>query len=109
MSPTSYDGPPTGAIDPTGDDPDGSIVVTHDEDRVGTAGGRSVLDRVVADIAGRVERELVAGRELVEFGPHRPDQGRELVRIPGGDRLEVEVHAVGTAIADGGGDLLRRD
>ena len=38
----------------------------------------------------------------------RPDERRELVGVAGGDRLEVEVDAVGAAGADGRRDLLAR-
>ena len=41
----------------------------------------------------------------VELGADRPDEGGELGGVARRERLEVEVDAVGAAIADGGGDL----
>ena len=70
------------------------------------AGG--VLDRVVADPAGRVERQLVARGDRVQLRADRPDERGELVGVARGDRLEVEVDAVGAAIADGRRDLAWR-
>ena len=82
-----------------------AVVVAHDHDGVGaTLGGRR-LDRVVADPAGRVERELVALGDRVQRRPHLANEQRELVRIARRDRLEVEVDAVGASIAHGGRDL----
>ena len=82
-----------------------AIVVAHDHDRVGAARGGRLLDRVVADPAGRVERQLVAACDLVQLGPDRPDERGELVGVGRDDRLEVEVDAVGAAVADGRRDL----
>ena len=83
----------------------GLVVVAHDDDRVGAARSGRGLDRVVADPAHRVERELVAGRDRVELRPDRLDEGGEFVGVGRRDRLEVEVDAVGAAIADGRRDL----
>ena len=83
-----------------------AVVVAHDEDRVGAARSGRGLDRVVADEAGRVERQLVAGRLLVELRSERPDERGVLVVEAGRDRLEVEVDAVCAAGPDGRGGLL---
>ena len=45
-----------------------AVVVAHDQDGIGRAGSRGVLDRIVADPAGRVECQLIALGELVELG-----------------------------------------
>src|SRR4029079_3655497 len=71
----------------------------------GAARRGGVLDRVVADPAKRVERDLVAAVDLVELGADRPDEGGELGVVRRGQRLEVEVDAVGAAIADRRRDL----
>ena len=95
-------------VDGPGDaGPGGAVVVAHDEDRVGRARAHRGLERVVADEPGRVVGELVALPDLVQLRPDRLEQRDELVRVPARQRLEVEVDAVGAAIADGGRDLLR--
>ena len=85
-----------------------SVVVAHDEDRVGAARRRGVGDRVVADRAEGVERELVALVDPVQLAPDRPDQGGELRVVCRGEGFEVEVDAVGAAISDRRRDLLRK-
>ncbi len=79
----------------------GPVVVAHDEDRVGPARGGRRLDRVVADPAGRVEGQLVAGCDRVQTGPDLADERGELVGVARHDRLEVEVDPVGATVADG--------
>ena len=52
-----------------------------------------------------IEGDLVALVDPVQLGPDRSDEGDELVGPSRHERLEVEVHAVGTAVADGRRDL----
>ena len=85
-----------------------SVVVAHDEDRVGPARRRRRLQRVVADVAGRVEGQLIAGRDRVEIGAKGSDEGRELIRVARGDRLEVQVDPVRASLGDRGCDLRRQ-
>ena len=84
-----------------------AVVIAHDEDCVGTTRRGRCLERVVADVAGRVEGELVAGRDRIEFGPDAADEVRELIGVAGHDWLEVEIHPVGAALRDGRRNLLR--
>src|SRR6266511_4979373 len=81
------------------------IVVAHDEDGVRAARGGGALDRVVADVSRRVERQLVARPNPVQLRTYRPHERRVLVGVTRDDRLEVEVDPVGPTIADGGRGL----
>ena len=83
------------------------VVVAHDEDRVRGPPPDRCLERVVPDVRRRVVRDLVAGADLVELAAQGPEQRDELVPVAAGERLEVEVDAVGAAVADGGDDLPR--
>ncbi len=83
----------------------GPVVVTHDEDGVGGTRRGGGLDRVVADRAGRVERQLVPPGDPVQLRPDGPDEVDELVGAARHERLEVEVHSVGTPVPDGRRDL----
>ena len=85
----------SGATLPTGLLLDTAVVVAHDEDRVGAARRRGRLDRVVADEAGRVERELVAAGDLVQLGADVRTSAVNWPSEPDDERLEVEVDAVG--------------
>ena len=83
-----------------------AVVVAHDEDGVGGARGRRGLERVVADVAGRVEGQLVALGDGVELRADALHERDELVGVAGGEGLEVEVHAIGAAVADRDRDVL---
>ncbi len=82
-----------------------SIVVAHDEDRVRATRCGRCLKRIVSDPAGRVEGQLVARSDRIEFGANAPDERGEFVRISRDDRLEIEVDAISTALRDGRGYL----
>ena len=85
-----------------------AVVVAHDEDRVGPTRRSRCLERVVADVAGGVEGQLIPGRDRIEFAADAADKRRELIGVPGHDRLEVEIHPVGTTLGDGRRNLLRQ-
>ena len=78
----------------------GPVVVAHDEDRVGAAGRRGRLDRVVGDLGRGVEGELGVRGNGIQLRPNRLDQRRVVIGVTGRDRLEVEVDPIGAAVRD---------
>src|SRR4029079_1640844 len=73
--------------------------------RVGGPGGWWGLDRVVADRAERVERQLVAAVDAVQLRADAADERGELALVAASQRFEVQVDAVGAPVADRGCDL----